>query len=147
MTTRKIVIAIVGVLLTLGLLVVVFAGGIVAFAFYQIGNSQAADNAKDFLKNNERLKQDIGQFNDFGTFITGNVSGHNDTGEATLNLKVIGERKTVNASVGLIFRGGRIWRVVSASYIGDSGQTVNLLDPYDSKMLVPPGWIDSDMYG
>lgn len=137
MTTRKIVIAVALVVLSLGLLVVVFAGGIVGYAFYQIGNSQAAVTAKDFLKSNDRLKQDIGQVNDFGTFVTGNVSGHNDSGEATLNLKVFGARKTVKASVGLIFRGGRIWRVVSASYVSDSGQTINLLDPYDSRMLVP----------
>ena len=74
---------------------------------------------------------------DFGSFVTGNVSGHNDSGEATLNFKVIGELKTVNASVGLIFRSGSVWRVVSASYVSDSGETVNLLDPYDTRMLVP----------
>ena len=140
MTTGKIVIAIALVVLTLGFLVFVFVGGIAGFAFYQIGHSQAAVTARDFLKSNQRLKEEIGEVKDFGSFVTGNVSGHNDSGEATLNLKVIGELKTVNASVGLVFRSGSVWRVVSASYVSDSGQTVNLLDPYDTRMLVP-SWL------
>ena len=138
MTTKKIVIIVVSVVITLGLLVVVFAGGIVAFAFYQIGNSEAAVTAKDFLKNNQKLKQEIGEVKEFGTFITGNINVNNGSGEATLNLKVIGERKTVNASVDLVYRSGRPWHVSSASYVDGSGQTVNLLNPYDSQRFIPP---------
>jgi len=32
---------------------------------------------------------------------------------------------------------GSAWRVSSASYVNESGQTVELLDPYDSKLLTP----------
>jgi hypothetical protein len=138
MTTKKIVIIVAAVVIAVGLIVVVFAGGIIAFAFYQIGNSGAAVTAKDFLKNNQKLKQEIGEVRDFGSFVTGNINVANDSGEATLKLKVVGERKTVNASVDLVYRNGRPWRVSSASYVNETGQTVNLLNPYDSKRLTPP---------
>jgi hypothetical protein len=78
------------------------------------------------------LKQDIGEVKDFGSFVTGNVNIQNNDGNATINLKVYGERKTVNASVDLIYRSGRQWRVVAASYVNDAGETVHLLDPYQT---------------
>ncbi|HKE59037.1 MAG TPA: cytochrome c oxidase assembly factor Coa1 family protein [Pyrinomonadaceae bacterium] len=137
MTTKKIVL-IVGVVIATGVLVVVaVAGSIVGFAFYSIGKSQAATTAKNFLRNNQKLKQDIGEVKDFGTFVTGGINVANDSGEATLNLKVVGERATVNASVDLVYRNGRDWRVSSASYTNQSGQKINLLNPYESKRLLP----------
>jgi len=131
-TTKKIVILIVSILLGLGLLVAIFVGAIIGIAFYTIGNSEAAETAKTFLRNNEQLKQDIGEVKDFGSFPTGNVNIQNNDGNATINIKVYGERKTVNASVDLIYRSGRPWRVVAASYQNDSGETVQLLDPYQT---------------
>jgi hypothetical protein len=137
MTTKKIVL-IVGAVLATGVLVVVaVAGSIVGFAFYSIGNSQAATTAKNFLKNNQKLKQDIGEVKDFGTFVTGGINVNNDSGEATLHLKVFGEKATVNASVDLVYRNGRDWRVSSASYTDQSGQKINLVNPYESKRLLP----------
>ena len=137
MTTKKIIIIVVAVAIMMGLLVVVFAGGIVGFAFYSIGHSEAAITAKDFLKNNQKLKDEIGDIKDFGSFVTGNINVHNDNGDATLNIKVIGERKTVNASVDMVYRSGRPWRVSSATYVNDAGQTVNLLNPYDTHKFIP----------
>jgi len=32
---------------------------------------------------------------------------------------------------------GNNWRVSSASYVDNGGQTIELLNPYDSKLLVP----------
>ena len=54
-----------------------------------------------------------------------------------MNIKVIGERKTVNTSVDMVYRSGRPWRVSSATYVNDAGQTVNLLNPYDSQKFIP----------
>lgn len=138
MTTKKIIFVVGGVVVVLGLLAAIFVGGVVGFALYTIGNSEAAARAKDFLRNSEKLKTDIGEVKDFGSIVTGSVNVDNNNGSATLNLKVIGERKTVNASVDLIFTNGSAWRVSSASYVSSSGQTIDLLDPYDSKILVPP---------
>jgi hypothetical protein len=137
MTTKKILLIVGAVVVVLGLLVVVFVGGIVGFALYQVGNSEAALKAKDFLRNSEKLKLEIGEVKDFGSIVTGSISLHNGNGEATVNLKVIGERKTVNASVHLVLVSGSTWRVSSASYVNASGQTIELLDPYDSKILTP----------
>jgi hypothetical protein len=137
MTTKKIIIIAVAVVIMMGLLVVVFAGGIVGFAFYSIGHSEAAITAKDFLKNNKKLKDEVGDIKDFGSFVTGKINVNNDNGDATLNIKVIGERKTVNASVDMVYRSGRPWRVSSATYVNDAGQTVNLLNPYDSQRFIP----------
>ncbi|HEX7331510.1 MAG TPA: cytochrome c oxidase assembly factor Coa1 family protein [Pyrinomonadaceae bacterium] len=137
MTTKKIVLIVGGVVVVLGFLVVCFVGVIVGVALYSVGNSEAAARAKDFLRTNEKLKTDIGEVRDFGSIITGNVNFANDSGQATLHLKVIGTRKTVNATVDLVLVRGSAWRVSSASYDNESGQTIDLLDPYDTQVLIP----------
>jgi hypothetical protein len=135
MTTRKIVLIIGAIVVAVGLIVVTCVGGIIGFAFYSIGKSDAAMKAKEFLRTNATLKQDIGDVKDFGTFVTGSINIQNDNGAATLNLKVIGANKTVHASVNLEYFRGRDWRVSSASYINDHGETVNLLDPYEARLM------------
>ena len=137
MTTKKIVLIVGGVVVVLGFLVVCFVGVIVGVALYSVGNSEAAARAKDFLRTNEKLKADIGEVRDFGSIITGNVNFANDSGQATLHLKVIGTQKTVNATVDLVLVQGNAWRVSSASYVNESGQTIDLLDPYDTQVLIP----------
>ena len=137
MTTKKIVLIVAAVVVVLALLAGVFVGGIVGVVLYQVGNSEAAAKAKDFLRHSDKLKDDIGEVKDFGSIVTGNVNVANNNGEATLHLKVIGERKTVNASVDLIYTNGSAWRVSAASYVNSSGETVDLLNPYDSKIPVP----------
>lgn len=137
MTTKKTVLIIAGVVGVLGLVVVLFVVGIVGFALYQVGNSEAARKSKDFLRTNEKLKQDIGEVKDFGSIVTGSVSLSGGAGNAKINLKVIGDRKTVNASVDLVLVSGSSWRISAASYVNDSGQTIDILDPYDSKLLIP----------
>jgi Cytochrome oxidase complex assembly protein 1 len=137
MTTKKIVLIVGGVVVVLGLIVALFVGGIVGLALYQVGNSEAANKAKDFLRTSEKLKQDIGEVKDFGSIVTGSVNVSDGNGQATLHLKVIGESETVNASVQLIYLNRGDWRVSSASYVNTEGQTIDLLDPYDSKVLIP----------
>src|SRR5882762_10505477 len=134
MTTKKIVTIVVSVLLALGLLVVLLVGGILLFVFQQIGNSDAAAVSRSFLKSNERLKQDIGEVKDFGWFITGNINIQKSSGTATLSLKVIDARKTVNATVDLIYRSGKEWRVTSAAYTDEAGKTIELFNPYESDL-------------
>lgn len=137
MTTKQIVLSVSGVVALLGVVVLCFVGAIVGFALYQVSNSEATAKAKDFLRTNEKLKMEIGNIKDFGRIVTGSANLHNGSGEATLNLKVIGDQKTVNATVHLILVTGSAWRVSSASFVSDSGQTVELLDPYDSHILAP----------
>lgn len=131
MATKKLIIIIGSILAAAGLLVAIFVGGIVGIAFYTIGKSEAAVTAKTFLKNNEKLKQDIGNVNDFGAFITGNINTNNADGDATLSFKVIGERRTTRATVKLTYRSNRAWRVTDATYVGESGRTVTLIDAYE----------------
>ena len=131
MTTKKLLLIVGGVIGVLVLLVALFVGAILGIVFYSIGHSEAAIVAKNFLKSNERLKQDIGEVEDFGSFITGNVNMQGSDGNAMLHLKVKGARKTVNASVSLISRQGRQWRVTDASYTNEAGRTVELLDKYE----------------
>ena len=138
MTNRKLVLIILGIVGVITFLVLLFVAGIIGIAFYSLSNSQASVTAKDFLRNNEKLKSDIGEVKDFGSFITGSVNINNDNGEAVINVKVIGARDTVNASVHLLFTNGQAWRVSSASYVNGSGQTVSLQDPYESKTIVLP---------
>jgi flagellar basal body-associated protein FliL len=136
MTTKKIIIIVVSVVVVLGLIVLLFVAGIVGAVFYGISNSDAARVSREFLQSNEQLKQDIGEVQSFGKFVTGNVNINNGNGTAELNLKVIGERKTVNATVELVFRSGRQWRVTAASYKNDAGQTVHLLNPYEGRRVL-----------
>jgi len=137
MTTKKIVIIVVSIVLAITLIVVVVAGGIIGIAFYSIGNSEAAETARTFLRSNEKLKSDIGEIKEFGSIVTGSVNIDSGSGKATINLKVVGERKTVNASVELIYRNGQPWRVTAASYQNDQGETIELLNPYQNRMFPP----------
>ena len=129
MSTKKIVLIIGGVIAVLALIVALFVGGIAWFAFHTIANSEAAETARTFLRNNEMLKQDIGEVKDFGSFVTGNINVQNTDGEASLNFKVYGEKRTVNARVDLSYRNNRSWRVTGATYERD-GQTVDLVQGY-----------------
>jgi hypothetical protein len=52
-------------------------------------------------------------------------------------LKVIGERRSVNATVDLVYRDGRQWRVTAASYKNEAGQTVDLLNAYEAQQPIP----------
>ena len=131
MSTKKILLIIAGVLGVLALIVALFVGAITFFVFRTIGNSEAAETARTFLRNNETLKRDIGEVKDFGWFVTGQINVQNATGEATLHFKVIGERKETNATVELSYRSNRNWRVTGASYVSD-GRTIDLMKPYDT---------------
>ena len=136
MTTKKILLIVGGVVLVLGFMVVCFVGAIAGFALYSIGNSEAASRARVFLRSNEKLQADIGPVKDFGNIVTGNVSLNHGTGAATLHLKVIGERQNANATVELLLR-NREWNVIGANYVNSSGQIIPLLDPYESKLIIP----------
>jgi hypothetical protein len=135
MTTKKIILIVVAVVVTLCLVVAIFIGGIVGLVFYQLANSDAAKVSEEFLRNNERLKQDIGEVKDFGKIVTGSINVGTGAGTAELNLKVVGERKTVNASVTLVFHQGRQWQVTAASYQDETGKAVDLLNPYEARNL------------
>ena len=138
MTTKKILLIVGGVVIAMGLVVALFVGAIVGFALYQVGNSAAAARAKDFLRTSEKLKQDIGDVTDFGSIVTGSMNMTNGNGEAMLNLKVIGAKETVNASVHLVYVNGSDWRVSSASYVSKDGRTIDLLNPFESNNVLVP---------
>lgn len=131
MSTRKIILIILGIFAALCLIVALFVGGIAWFVFHTIGSSEAADTARTYLRNSEKLKQDIGEVKDFGWLVTGNINVSNGDGVATLYIKVIGEKRTVNARADLSYRSNRNWRVTGASYDRD-GQTIELMQPYDT---------------
>jgi len=136
MTTKKIVAIVMGIVAVLGLLVALFVGGIVWFTFHTINNSDAAAAARTYLRTNEGLKRDIGEVKDFGSFITGQINVANGDGEATLHLKVVGEKRTVNATVDLAYRPNRNWRVTGASYERD-GETIDLMRVYEPAPTPP----------
>ncbi|PYS66235.1 MAG: hypothetical protein DMF74_01690 [Acidobacteria bacterium] len=129
MSTKKLLLIIAGIICVLVLVVAIFVGGIAWFVFHTIGTSEAADTARTYLRSNARLKQDIGEVQDFGSFVTGQINVENGDGVATLHLKVIGEKRTVNARVDLSYRENRAWRVTGASYNRD-GQDIDLIQGY-----------------
>lgn len=135
MSAKKILVIVGGVVAVFGLIIALFVGGITWFAVHTIGNSEPAETARAFLRNSEVLKRDIGPVKNFGWFIAGNINTTNGEGAAQLNLKVIGKQKTVNATVELIFRSGHPWRVTAASYRNEAGETIDLLNPYDSPQV------------
>lgn len=129
MSTRKIFLIIGSIVIVLGLIVALFAGGIVFFVFRTISHSEAADTARAYLRSNERLKQDIGEVKDFGWLVTGNINVTNGDGVATLYLKAIGEKGDANTRVDLAFRSNRAWRVTGASE-DRNGETIDLMQAY-----------------
>jgi len=129
MSTKKILLIIAGVVIVLGLIVALLGGGIVFFVFRTIGTSEAAETARTYLRNNEALKQEIGEVKDFGWLVTGNINVTNGDGVATLYLKAIGEKGEANTRVDLGYRNNREWRVTGASYTRD-GKTVDLMQAY-----------------
>ena len=137
MTAKKIVQIVGSVLVGLSVLMIAFLLAIVGFGLYAVKNSESAEKAMTYLRSNEKLKQDIGEVKDFGSIVTANVDLRNGNSEVTLKLKVIGERKTVNATVDLMLVQGNAWRVTSASYVNSLGQKIPLLDPYDTKVQIP----------
>jgi len=136
MSTKKIILIIAGIVGVLALIVALFVVAIGWFVFRTIGNSEAAETARTYLRNNEQLKQDIGEVKDYGSFVTGQVNVHNSDGEATLHFKVIGEKKVVNATVDLSYRSNRNWRVTGATYERE-GQTIDLMRPYETPAASP----------
>jgi lipopolysaccharide export LptBFGC system permease protein LptF len=135
MTAKKIVQIVGGVFVALTVLMLVFLLAIVFFGLYTVSNSDSAEKAKDYLRKNEKLKQDIGEVQKFGNIVTAAINDRNGNSEVTLKLKVFGERKTVNATVDLMLVQGNAWRITSASYVNSSGQTIALFDPYDTRVL------------
>jgi glutamate/tyrosine decarboxylase-like PLP-dependent enzyme len=129
MSTKKILLIIGGVVAVLALIVALFVGAILWFTFHTIGNSEAAEIARTYLRKNETLKKDIGEVKDFGSFITGGINVQNGDGVASLHLKVIGQKRTVNATVDLSYRSNRAWRVTGATYERD-GETIDLMQSY-----------------
>ena len=137
MSTKKILLIIGAIVLVLGIIVALFVGGIVFVALRTIGNSDAANTARTYLRNNEILKKDIGEVKDFGWLVSGNINVSNGDGVATLYLKVVGEKKSANARVDLAYRDNRAWRVTGASYDRD-GQTVDLMQAYGPPPTASP---------
>jgi hypothetical protein len=137
MSTKKIVLIIAGILGVLALVIALFVGAITWFVFHTISSSEAAETARTYLRDNKTLKQDIGEVKDFGSFVTGQINVQNADGEASLHFKVIGEKRTVNATVDLSYRSNRNWRVTGASYERD-GETIDLMRPYDSAPTPSP---------
>lgn len=136
MSTKKAVLVAVGILSAVALVVALFAGAIIGFVFYTIGNSGAAQTAKTFLRQNEKLRREIGVVRDFGYFTTGDIKTQGSMGTAELRMKVFGATKTVNTTVDLA-QGRGEWRVVDAFYDDDaSGQRVFLTKAFDESAVV-----------
>jgi hypothetical protein len=135
MTNRKLLVIVGLAIATLLLIVALVGGAIVGTAFYTIDNSEAAQTAKTFLRRNEKLKADIGEVRNFGWFVTGSINAQDAGGGAELKLKVIGARRTVPATVALVYRNGGAWRVTGASYVGADGRVVKLFDPYEQTVI------------
>lgn len=137
MKAKKIVFVVGWVLTGLMVLTAIFVAAIVYFGLYTVNKSEPAEKAKAYLRTNEKLKQDIGDVQNIGNIDTVGINDRNGNNEVTLKLKVYGKDKTVNATVNLILVQGNAWRITSASYVNSNGQTIKLLDPYETKVLVP----------
>ncbi|HEX8473308.1 MAG TPA: cytochrome c oxidase assembly factor Coa1 family protein [Pyrinomonadaceae bacterium] len=137
MRNKKLLMIVGGVVAGAVLLVVLLGGVVAGVVFYAVANSDAAETAKDFLRRDETLKADIGEVRDFGYFVTGKLHVNSPDGDATIELKVVGARRTTNATVHLVYRNGHEWRVSGASYKNEAGELVKLLDAYETPETPP----------
>ena len=127
MTTKRIILTVAGIVLALGLLVLLFVGVVAEIASYSVRHSEAAMKAGSYLRTNKLLKADIGEVKDASAYSM-NVNDLN--GGETLKVKVVGEKKTVNAWVELEYRSGRNWYVTGARYVDEKGKMVELLNKF-----------------
>ena len=137
MKAKKIVFVVGSVLTVLTVLAAIFVVAIVYFGLYTVNKSEPAEKVKAYLRSNEKLKQDIGDVQNIGNVETVGISDRNGNSEVTLKLRVYGEHKTVNATVNLMLVPGNAWRITSASYVNSNGQTIKLLDPYETNLRIP----------
>lgn len=131
MTGKRLVIIIGGVVAGLALLVALFVGVISGIILYSVSRSDAAETARAYLRSNQKLRRDIGEVRGFGWLVRGSLNGRNTDGDATIELKVQGERRTVNAQVVLAYRRGSKWWVTDASYLDEHGAKVDLMEKYE----------------
>jgi hypothetical protein len=127
MNGKKITVIAASAFVAFAFLAALVVGGIVGVFFYSTGNSEAALTAKEFLRGNERLERDIGEVRGFGWFMTHDLQMSDGREQANFNLKAIGARQSVNASVMLRSSSDGTWRVVGASYTNDVGRRIELL--------------------
>lgn len=133
MTTKRLVLVIASVLCAVVLLVLLFVGAISGIVFYSLNHSDATETARSYLRANERLKREIGEVRDFGWLVTGSINSRDADGDATLNLKVMGERAAGKARVGLVYGSGSRWRVTDAFYVDEKGKAVDLMNKYEEQ--------------
>ena len=136
-TIRKAIYVVFGIIAAILLAGTLVVGGIFLFTFRAVGNSQAANTARNYLRNNETLKKDIGEVKDFGWFIVFDFNNREQDGDATLWIKVIGEKKTVGPEVKLAYHENGPWQVTGASYDRD-GTTVDLMQGSAPAASRPP---------
>ena len=105
MTNKKIVVIIVSVVVVLGLLAALFVGGIAWFALRTMGNSEAAETARTFLRDNEVLKRDIGEVKDFG-LAWSPATSHPTAMVPPTASQGYGERKRGERDCRVIYRNG-----------------------------------------
>jgi hypothetical protein len=138
MRTKRLLIALAGVLGGMLLLAGLIAGAIAGIIFYSVGHSDAAATAREYLRRNEKLKRDVGPVREFGSLVTGGLNARNAEGDATLKLKVMGEQRTVKATVVLAYNTSGKWQVTDASYLDERGGRVDLMGKYDAAPSPPP---------
>jgi len=129
--TKKPIIIIGSIVAGIVLIIALFVGAILGIVFYSINHSEAAETARNFLRANEKLKQEAGEVKDFGSIVTGSVKTRDAGGNAVLHFKVMGTKRTIDdVTVDLSYRSSQNWRVTGASYRDEAGQTIQLLDLY-----------------
>jgi hypothetical protein len=72
------------------------------YSVINISNSDAFDFAKTKVKQNQVIKEKIGKVIEFGNFPYGGFRTENGEEKAQVNLKVIGEKGEINATLNLV---------------------------------------------
>jgi hypothetical protein len=85
-----------------------------------IRNSGACKAAKEFLSHDKQIIEKVGKVLDFGYIVTGHITSGERWGSATLNLKVIGERKNLTVLVYLYDSTGFKWKVQKTKIKGQN---------------------------
>ncbi len=93
-----------------------------------MGHTEAAETAKEFLRQNRKLKDFTGELRESPSFVGGKINANDAGGEAYLSFEVEGERKEVTANVSLRSQNKGNWQIADADYIDDAGETVDLLN-------------------
>ena len=93
--------------------VILFGAILSVFVIAKIKSSEPYHKSKEFIENNEDIKQDLGSIKGYGLLASGSVDEIETNGTATLSFQVKGESKNAQIQINLLKDSSGTWTVLN----------------------------------